>query len=95
MHNIMEGYVIITGKEDLKQIVKEVFAEMDLLKQESSTKYLDMDKLLEFLRQNNCQISKSQIYKLTRAKKIPCRKIGKHLLFNRDEIMEWIAEDGL
>jgi excisionase family DNA binding protein len=49
-----------------------------------------MDKLLDYLHQHNCRISKSQIYKLTRSGKIPHRKIGKNLLFNRDEIMDWL-----
>lgn len=93
----MEGYVIITGKEDLKQILKEVIAEFSLPKQDdlASYKYLSMDKLLDFLRLNNCLISKSQIYKLTRSKKIPHRKIGKNLLFSRDEILYWLQEGGL
>ncbi len=93
----MEGYVIITGKEDLKQIIKDVFEEMSLPKQNDlvSCKYLSMDKLLDFLRLNNCLISKSQIYKLTRSKKIPHRKIGKNLLFSRDEILDWLQEGGL
>jgi excisionase family DNA binding protein len=91
-HNVMEGYVIITGKEDLKQIVKEVLAELIQPVQSDSAnpKYLDMDKLLDFLHQNNCRISKSQIYKLTRSRKIPHRKVGKNLLFNRDEILDWL-----
>ncbi len=93
----MEGYVIITGKEDLKQILKEVIAEFSLPKQDDSAsyKYLSMDKLLDFLRLNNCLISKSHIYKLTRTRKIPHRKIGKNLLFSRDEILDWLQEGGL
>ncbi len=59
-------------------------------REQTSPKFLDMDKLLEFFRQNNCHISKSQIYKLTRTNKIPCRKIGKSLLFSKDEVTEWL-----
>jgi excisionase family DNA binding protein len=90
--NVMEGYVIITGKEDLKQIIKEALAELIQPMQNDSVnpKFLDMDKLLDYLHQNNCRISKSRIYKLTRSRKIPHRKIGKKLLFNRDEILDWL-----
>ena len=90
----MEGYVIITGKEDLKQIIREVFAEISPPKPEGPAdhKYLNMDQLLDFFRQNNCRISQSQIYKLTRAKRTPHRKIGKSLLFNKEEILNWLDE---
>jgi excisionase family DNA binding protein len=90
----MEGYVIITEKEDLRQIIREVFAELTQVGQKDSvgSKYLDIDNLLDFLRQNNCHISKSQIYKLTRSKNIPYRKIGKNLLFNKEEILNWLHD---
>lgn len=88
----MDGYVIITTKEDLAQVIRGAIAELSLPEHKHAVepKYLDMDKLLEFLRQNNCRISRSQIYKLTRSKKIPHRKLGKNLLFNSDEILDWI-----
>ncbi|MDR2882898.1 MAG: helix-turn-helix domain-containing protein, partial [Alistipes sp.] len=55
--------------------------------------YLNMDGLLDFLRRHNCRISKSQIYKLVRARKIPHRKIGKHLIFRTDDILVWLSGD--
>lgn len=94
IRNEMEGYVIITGKEELTRIIREVFAEVNVPKPESAapSRYLDMDRLLNFLRQNNCHISRSQIYKLTRSKNIPHRKIGKNLLFDSDEILNWLHD---
>jgi excisionase family DNA binding protein len=94
----MEGYVIITSKEELRQIIREVLSEVSPPDRDSSTGptgpgYLNMDKLLDFLRENNCRISKSRIYKLARAKQIPHRKIGKHLMFRTDDILEWLSGD--
>ena len=88
----MDEYVIITRKEDLKEVIKEVFAELTATRNEPKpqSKYLDMDKLIDFLVDNNCRISKSQIYKLTRLNKIPHRKVGKKLLFNRQEVLDWM-----
>ena len=89
----MEGYVIITRKEDLIALIKEVLDEVNVVKNEpkSHPKFLDIDKLVEFLGDNSSRISKSQIYKLTRLNKIPHRKMGKRLLFNKEEILEWLG----
>lgn len=88
----MDGYVIITRKEELKDIIKEALAELTATQNEPKpeSKYLDMDKLIDFLADNNCSISKSQIYKMTRLNRIPHRKVGKKLLFNRQEVLDWM-----
>jgi hypothetical protein len=91
----MEGYVIITDKEELRQVIREVLSEITPPDRESpaGTGYLNMDGLLDFLRRHNCRISKSQIYKQVRARKLPHRKVGKNLMFRTDDIMAWLSGD--
>ncbi|GAB1622219.1 hypothetical protein AAOGI_22690 [Agarivorans albus] len=46
---------------------------------------------------NECGVllsmTSAQIYKLTSNQKIPHSKIGKHLRFDRDEIIVWVKEN--
>ncbi len=46
---------------------------------------LTVDELSEKLK-----IPKKTLYKWTREKKIPCRKLGKHLRFIESEIDQWL-----
>ena len=48
---------------------------------------LTIDELSERLK-----IPKKTIYKWTREKKIPCRKLGKHLRFIESEIDQWLMQ---
>lgn len=38
----------------------------------------------------NLKIPRKTIYKWVREKKIPCRKVGKHLRFIESEIDQWL-----
>ncbi|WP_137673567.1 helix-turn-helix domain-containing protein [Agarivorans sp. Toyoura001] len=46
---------------------------------------------------NECGIllsmTSAQIYKLTSSREIPHSKIGKHLRFNREDIIEWVKNN--
>lgn len=87
----MSDYIIITNKEQLKELFYDLFAEFILQKeekQESDT--MNLVGLLEFLDKQGLKTSKSHIYKYTSLELIPHMKIGRKLLFSRKDILEWI-----
>lgn len=50
---------------------------------------LTIDELADYLK-----ISKSTLYKLVQARKIPGQKVGRHWRFHRDAIDQWIKKSG-
>jgi putative DNA primase/helicase len=58
-------------------------------KPEEIPKNLDLDHVLEFLKTQGFQMSKSKMYKLCASKRIPHRHFGNRLVFNAKELIEW------
>jgi len=54
--------------------------------------YLDIDELILYLKEKSITVSKSKIYKLTRASSggLPHRKVCARLIFSKREIDLWI-----
>ena len=50
---------------------------------------LTIDELSNYLK-----ISKSSLYKLVQAGRIPGQKVGRHWRFNKDAIDRWLSERG-
>ena len=50
---------------------------------------MGIDELAEYL-----QMSRSTLYKLSQAGRIPCQKVGRYWRYNREFIDEWIATFG-
>ncbi len=50
---------------------------------------LTIDELAEYLK-----ISKSSLYKLAQAGKVPGQKVGRHWRFHKDAIDQWLKEAG-
>jgi excisionase family DNA binding protein len=53
-------------------------------------KFLDVQLLANYI-----HVSKSLIYKMVRNKTIPHHKIGSRTLFDKDQIDEWVMNDGM
>ncbi len=51
-----------------------------------------MDEAIEFLEENGRPTSKSTIYKESSLGWIPCKRVGKRLVFSRERLSAWIAE---
>jgi excisionase family DNA binding protein len=51
---------------------------------------LTIDDLAEYLK-----ISKSSLYKLAQAGKLPGQKIGRHWRFHKDAVDQWLKESAL
>lgn len=93
----MENVIIITKKEDLKSLIKEIILELVPVQNpkqkvsKSEVDFMNIDSLLVFLAENGYNTKKSQIYKLTRTNRIPFIKIGQKLLFSKSDITEWLG----
>ena len=89
----MGEMVIITSKEDLKALLKEIVLEVlpqtEPLKPQSDL--VNCDDLIAFFAENGYKTSKSQLYKLTRSRAIPFMKVGNKLLFSKSELMNWLT----
>ena len=55
----------------------------------NDNRIMGIDELAEYL-----QMSRSTLYKLSQAGRIPCQKIGRYWRYNREFIDEWIATFG-
>lgn len=51
--------------------------------------YIDIKRLVDYL-----PLTKSTIYTMVNKKQIPYKKIGSKLIFDRDEIDEWVENGG-
>lgn len=88
--HIME--LILTTPEALAEIVEQAMRKCQRQQPAADTpdsNHLDLPGAIDFLCQAGFSISSSKIYKLTADGKIPHRKFGKRLVFNRDELAAW------
>lgn len=53
-------------------------------------KYLGKDETLKYLNSKGYKISSSTLYKLTRLNKIPHKKASGYLMFNLQELNDWL-----
>lgn len=51
---------------------------------------LTIDQAIELLEENGLPITKAQIYKLSFLGEIPASRIGKRLIFSREDLLSWI-----
>lgn len=65
---------------------------MQKTNEEQQPKYLNFDKAIEFLSDYGVPISKSLLYKLTAKGMVPVKHVGRTLIFDRDELEEWIKK---
>jgi excisionase family DNA binding protein len=89
----MGEMVIITSRDDLKALLREVISEV-LPTAEPPRPQADLvgiDDLITFFAGNGYKTSKSRIYKLTRSRAIPFIKVGNKLLFSKSELMNWLT----
>lgn len=87
----MADYIIITDREQLKSLIRELIVEFfPQEKEQPKPDYLNVQGLLVLLAENGYATSKSQIYKYTSNKTIPFLKVGNKLMFSRSDIFEWI-----
>ena len=54
-------------------------------------KYLSKEEALQYLNSNGYRISASTLYKLTRLNKIPHIKASRYLMFNLQELNDWLS----
>ncbi len=89
----MGEMVIITTRDDLKALLKEIMEEVQApptpVKPQSDL--VNSDDVIAFFAENGYKTSKSQLYKLTRSRAIPYMKVGNKLLFSKSELMNWMT----
>jgi len=89
----MSEMVIITSRDDLKALLKEIMEEV-LPQAESlnpGSDLVDCAGLIAFFAENGYHTSKSRIYKLTGSNAIPFMKVGNKLLFSKKELLNWLT----
>ena len=87
----MADYIIITEREQLKSLVRELITEFIPPNRETpKSDYLNVGGLVALLAENGYRTSKAQIYKYTSTNAIPHMKVGNKLLFSRSDIFEWL-----
>ncbi len=89
----MGDIVVITSREDLKALLKEVLAEIVPLEEPSETQsdLVDCNGLIAFFAENGYKTTKNQIYKMTGQRAIPFMKVGSKLLFSKKELANWLT----
>jgi len=86
--------------DTLPQAIEEIFAKLDRIeaaisspaKKVTENDRMLMDEAIEFLKENGRPTSKSTLYKESSLGWIPCKRIGKRLVFSRKELKTWIEE---
>ncbi len=51
---------------------------------------ITFDEAILYLREQGIPMKRSQLYKLTAEKKLPCERFGKRLVFSRQALNQWI-----
>ncbi|UUF15200.1 MULTISPECIES: helix-turn-helix domain-containing protein [Flavobacterium] len=79
-------------------ILKEMEEIKKILINDSSTndpeiKRLSTNEAIKFIREQGFPISKSKLYKLTSEGKIPHEKFGMRVLFKKDNLVSWFANE--
>ncbi len=82
--------IILTTREELKEIILEVLQEHFRPKEEIQ-ETLTLDQALEVLKDNGYPTSKAQVYRLTSSGEIPYGKYGNKLVFSRKELLQWAS----
>jgi len=72
------------------QAIKILIAKIQ--KPEEIPKRLTFEKALEFLKTQSFEMSKSQLYKLCAARKIPHSHFGNRLVFDTNELLRWCEQ---
>ncbi len=91
---------MIVSYDTLPKAIEEIFARLDRIeaaisspaKEVTENDRMLMDEAIEFLRENGRPTSKSTIYKESSLGWIPCKRVGKRLVFSRERLSAWIAE---
>ena len=90
-----------TNYENLFQQIDRIIEEIEGLKKlvlkriekpEEVPKRLTLEKALEFLKTQSFEMSKSQLYKLCAARKIPHSHFGNRLVFDTNELLRWCEQ---
>ena len=89
----MGEMVIITTRDDLKALLKEIMEEVQAppTPVNPQSDLVNSDDVIAFFAENGYKTSKSQLYKLTRSRAIPYMKVGNKLLFSKSELMNWMT----
>lgn len=53
---------------------------------------INIDDTVVFLQENGYPITKGSLYNLVSKKAIPCKKIGKRVVFSRSELISWLEQ---
>jgi hypothetical protein len=84
--------LIVTTQEDLALIVKNAVSAAigDLKPKEPEVKKkLSFSEAVSFLKEIGYGIGESQLYKKTMNNIIPCKRFGRKIIFDRDELQTW------
>ncbi|MDR3705787.1 MAG: helix-turn-helix domain-containing protein [Paludibacteraceae bacterium] len=85
--------LIVTSQENLAMIVKNAVSEavgvLTLTTKKEEKKNLSLNEALEFLFEKGFRVSKSQLYKLTMENKVPCKRFGRKVIFDPQELQGW------
>jgi len=85
--------LLITTREELTSVVQSAIS--DLVKQKPQKviekTWLPLVDALELINSNGIKLKKSTMYVLVHRGEIPYHKFGQTTLFDKNELMDWIA----
>ncbi|WP_159468012.1 helix-turn-helix domain-containing protein [Dyadobacter sp. 3J3] len=86
--------LIITTKEELASVIqdaiKELLANYNVGNSPPKQKWLNIADALKHINNRGIKISKGTLYSMTHKKEIPFLKSGIHVVFDQEELDEWI-----
>jgi len=84
--------LIVTTSEQLENIIQNAINRAFNLKpvQPQIPDTCDLTEACEHLHQLGYKIPKSAVYKRSSTNEIPCRRIGRRLIFSRLELQDWL-----
>lgn len=86
--------LIVTTSEELESIIQNAVNRALNFKpvQPQQPDTCDLPEACEHLHQLGYKIPKSAVYKLSCNDEIPCRRIGRRLMFSRAELHDWLSD---
>lgn len=79
--------LILSELAELKAEVRKIRAPEPPTKQPEN---LTIDQAIQILEENGLPITRAQIYKFSHLGEIPASRIGKRLVFNRKDLLNWL-----
>jgi hypothetical protein len=87
--------LVLTTREQLKELISEVFAEMlpKLSPQPAQKELLPLEEAVAYMKSRGYLTTKASLYGYVSSKRIPFRKVNGKLIFERTSIDGWVSKE--